>query len=111
MHSYLYCPSPMIGFFASGLSSAMIIGAEATNAAAPAALINVLRDVVLFRWFMFVPLPQNDRDLSDATNSTQNHTQTQRRMVEVPRHSLRSAYNSLKSSPGGGTGRRTTLRW
>src|SRR5712671_5059879 len=109
MHSYLYCPSPMIGFFASGLSSAMIIGADATNAAAPAALIKLLRDVLY--WFMFVPLPQNDRDLSDATNSAQNHTQRQSCMVEVSRHSIRSAYNSLKSSPGGGTGRRTTLRW
>src|SRR5438067_482080 len=49
MHSYLNSPSPTIGFFAAGLSSAITIGTRATKAAAPAALINVLRDVL----FMF----------------------------------------------------------
>src|SRR6266568_1904143 len=107
MHSYLNSPSPTIGFFAAGLSSAITIGTCATKAAAPAALINVLRDVL----FMLVPLPQNAHDLSDATEPAQNCTASPSRMVELSRHSPSRAYNSPQPRPGGGTGRRTTLRW
>src|SRR3982751_1592005 len=108
MHSYLYSPSPITGFFSSGLSSARkIIGAPATKAAAPAALINSRRDVELFRLLMI--LFSRERLLSTCSDARLAARKLYNNPIVCDRSPLDSPAPrriiSPQPRPGGGTGR------